>query len=321
MQAGTANADSLGVSSDSVTPGPVGRTRRGDVVPYDFRRPSKLSREHIRSLQMAYDVFARRMTTMLTSGLRQVCQVTLSEITQVSYEEYITGLSPQTLLTPLRVPPLAGSGVLEFSLPVALASIDHMLGGPGGEQSPRPLTDIETGLMRGLLEQMCGVLRYSFESIVTVTPTVGPIEYNPQFIQAAGATDAMVVGEFNMIVGRERCPMTLCLPLAGLLPHLAAHRAPVDAEITAIGSDALVRRVHDRAGDLPMNVTVAFSDVHLSPDRILSMVEGDLIVLNHRIGQPLAVKAGGVTFAHAIAGKSGNRLAALVVSNPQEETQ
>ncbi|MGH3494946.1 MAG: hypothetical protein ACRDQ1_17155, partial [Sciscionella sp.] len=52
---------------------------RDSVVPYDFRRPSKLSREHIRMLQMAYETFARRMTTLLTSGLRQVCPVTLSE--------------------------------------------------------------------------------------------------------------------------------------------------------------------------------------------------------------------------------------------------
>jgi len=29
-------------------------------VPYDFRRPTKLTREHVRMLQMAYETFARR---------------------------------------------------------------------------------------------------------------------------------------------------------------------------------------------------------------------------------------------------------------------
>ena len=144
---------------------------RGSVVPYDFRRPTKLSRENVRMLQMAYETFARRLTTLLTSGLRQVCKVTIVDISQRSYEEYVTELEAQTLMVPISVPPLAGTGVLQFSLPTALASIDHMLGGPGGKQAPRTLTEIETTILRGLLDQMVGVLRYSFEPIVAINPT------------------------------------------------------------------------------------------------------------------------------------------------------
>ena len=59
---------------------------RGPVA-YDFRRPAKLSREHVRSLQVAHETFARRLTTLLTSGLRQVCHVELGEVTQQNYDE------------------------------------------------------------------------------------------------------------------------------------------------------------------------------------------------------------------------------------------
>jgi flagellar motor switch protein FliM len=287
------------------------------VVLYDFRRPSKLSREHIRMLQMAYETFARRMTTLLTSGLRQVCQVTLSEITQQSYEEYVTSLDAQTLLAPISVPPLAGTGVLQFPLPIAQAAIDHMLGGPGGDQQTRTLTDIETTLVRGLLEQMVATLRYSLEPIVTVAPTLGAIEYNPQFVQAAGATDAVVVGEFDMTVGTEQGRATLCLPLAALLPRLTAQR-PRDEEQDVVLAETDARRLRERLGDVPLDVTVHFAPVALSPDRILSLAEGDVVPLEHRVGLPLTVRAGGVTFGHAVAGKAGPRLAALIVDIPQE---
>src|SRR4051794_14985433 len=123
---------------------------RNAVVAYDFRRPTKLSREHVRMLQMAFETFARRLTTVFTSGLRQVCQVTIIEINQQTYDEYVSGLATPTLLVPITLPPLEGTGVLELSLPVALAAIDHMLGGPGGTQQTRALTDIESGLFRGL---------------------------------------------------------------------------------------------------------------------------------------------------------------------------
>lgn len=293
--------------------------RDATVVPYDFRRPSQLSREHTRLLQMAYETFARRMTTLLTSGLRQVCQVSVAEIAQQSYEEYISGLELLTMMTPMTIPPLAGTGVLEFSLPVALAAIDHMLGGPGGAQTARPLTDIETSLIRGLLDQMRATLCYALEPVLAINPTLGEIEYNPQFVQAAGATDAVMVASFDMVVGRESCTLTICLPLAPLLPKLTAQRARerADAEAELAAADT-ARRLRARLGDVPLDVSVRFTSVGLSPSRILSLVEGDILPLSHRVGQPLAVEAGGITFARAVAGKSGKRLAALVVETPEE---
>lgn len=292
--------------------------RRGSVVAYDFRRPSKLSREHIRMLQMAYETFARRLGTLLTSRLRQVCQVSITDVTQQSYEEYITGRGTQTLMVPITVPPLSGTGVLEFSLPVALAAIDHMLGGPGGKQAARPLTDIETTLMLGLLEQMVGVLRYALEPVVAVNPSLGSIEYNPQFVQAAGATDAVIVGQFDMIVGRERCVLTLCLPIAPLLAKLMAQSLRHPTDEVRRDAEQTGRRLRERLGDVPVDVTVRFRPVDLSPARILSLSEGDVLPLAHRVGAPLTVQAGGVVFARAIAGKSGSRLAALIVDTPQE---
>src|ERR1700722_17168239 len=137
-------------------PAPPARAsgQRGTPIPYDFRHPTKLAREHVRQLQMTYEAFARRLTTVLTSGLRQVCQVTVTDILQQSYDDYISGLATPTLMVPNEIAPLIGPGVREMSLPVTLAAIDHMLGGPGGQQQNRGLTDIETSLLDGLLEQM-----------------------------------------------------------------------------------------------------------------------------------------------------------------------
>jgi flagellar motor switch protein FliM len=294
--------------------------RRETVTAYDFRRPSKLSREHVRVLQMAYETFARRLTTVLTSGLRQVCQITITDISQQSYEEYVTSLQDQTFMVPLALPQLGGTGVLEFSLETALVSIDHMLGGPGGEQAPRPLTDIETTLMRALIDQIVGVLRYSLEPVVPLTPAPGNIEYNPQFLQASASTDAVVIGSFDMLVGASRCTLTLCLPLAPLLPRLMTQRPREDNDLARMAAEDTARRLRDRLGEVPVDVSVRFKALELSPTRILTLQEGDIVPIPHRVGTSLEVQAGGVTFAQAIAGKSGTRLAALIVKNPQENS-
>jgi len=292
---------------------------RSAVTVYDFRRPTKLSREHMRMLQLAYETFARRLTTVLTSGLREVCLVTVTDITQLSYDEYVGTLSTPTLMVPMSLPPLAGTAVLEMSLGVALAAIDHLLGGPGGKQQTRTLTDIETTLFRGLIDQMLSVLQYSLEPMIAIEPTAGSIEYTPQFLQAASAADAVIVAEFAMAIGKEECRLTVCIPLAPLLPRLATHR-PRDAalEDSAAAIAAATRRMRNRLSDVPLEISVRFEPVHLSPARILSLAVGDVLVLDHRVGAPLSVEASGVTFARAIAGKSGTHLAALVVGTPTE---
>ena len=292
---------------------------RAPAALYDFRRPTKLSREHVRLLQMAFETFSRRMTTLLTSGLRQVCQVSVVDIAQISYEEYVIGLEPTTLMVPIAMPPLSGTGVLQFPLPTALAAIDYMLGGPGGAQPVRSLTEIETSLIRGLIEQMVGVLRYSLETLVTITPDIGPIEYNPQFLQAGSATDASIVIRFDMVVGSEESHATLCLPLAPLLPVLAAQRPRGNAQAdVALDRASAAQRLSERLGDVPLDLTVELGPLKLSPARILSLAEGDVLVLEHRVGTPLVIRAAGTVFAHALAGRSGTRLAALVVDTPQE---
>lgn len=289
-------------------------SRPAGVTPYDFRRPTKLSREHLRMLQMSYDTFARRATTLLTSALRQVCQVTHTDIVQQSYEEYVAGLPQQTLMAMLDVPPLPGTGIFEFSLPTALASIDHLLGGPGGPQQLRTLTDVELVLIKGLLDQILGNLQYAFELLLGMKPALNDIEYNPAFAQAAGATDAVVVAEFDMVIGSEQCRATLCLPLTPMLPRLAMHRARGEDAVDAgmVGTSA-VRRLKDRLGNVPLEVGVRFSPTTLSTQQILNLAVGDIVPLRHKLGAPLTIEAAGETFAHAIAGRTGPHLAALIV--------
>ncbi|HEX8306270.1 MAG TPA: hypothetical protein VF612_15445, partial [Jatrophihabitans sp.] len=96
---------------------PVEGQEESGPAAYDFRRPTKLSRDHVRALQMCYETYARRVTTLLTSGLRQLCQVNLVAIEHQSYEEYIATLAPTTILSVLDMGPLPGTALLEFSVP------------------------------------------------------------------------------------------------------------------------------------------------------------------------------------------------------------
>ena len=76
------------------------------LQPYDFHRPIKLAREHIRLLQIAFETFARGFGTLLNTRLRAQCQVSLLAIEQLTIEEYIASLSNPTMIaqTPCAQP-------------------------------------------------------------------------------------------------------------------------------------------------------------------------------------------------------------------------
>ncbi|MEA2147878.1 MAG: flagellar motor switch protein FliM [Solirubrobacteraceae bacterium] len=270
---------------------------------------------------MGYETFAKRLGTQLTSGLRQVCQINLVAIEQQAYEDYISGLSETTMMATLTIDPLPGTAIFEFAVPTALACVDYLLGGPGGEQPTRPLTDLETPLLRGLLDQMLDVLRYAMESTTGIQPTLTAIEYNPQFVQASSASDVMVVGSFEMHIGNQTCLATLCIPFASIHPKLDAgkEKRPSTAaeQQTAERNAANLRTA---LGGTPVPVTVRFSPTTLTPSQIVNLAPGDVLPLNHRVTAPLAVEAGGTTFAYALAGRRGTRLAGLVVGYPREKS-
>jgi flagellar motor switch protein FliM len=297
------------------------RAKGAGPEPYDFRRPTKLAREHIRTLQVAYETFARQYTTLLTSTLRAVSQVTLLAIEQVTYDEYVSGLDTPTCMFMIELEPLPGVTILEFSLTTALAWIDHMLGGPGGEQPQRPLTDIETPLVYGLLNRVIGELRYAFESIVELRPKIVGLEYNPQFAQAASASDPMIVASFEMKVGSQECMATVCMPFGAIFPRLESD--PEGTELTIAQRqvrDSALRGMTAGLGNAPVEVSVRFNSVLMSPRDLVTLRPGDIVPLEHPVTTPLTVTSAGVTFAYAVAGSSGRRLACLVVPPPQEES-
>jgi flagellar motor switch protein FliM len=302
--------------------GRMSRRKSAGPEAYDFRRPTKLSREHIRTLQIAYETFARHYATLLTTSLRAVSQVSLISIEQLTYDEYMSALNNPTIIALVNLEPLPGTAILEFSMGTAMVSIDHLLGGSGGEQPERPLTDIEMPLLQGQIERVLGELRYAFESIVTVRPKLLGIEYNPQFVQVAGASDPMIVASFEMRVGTQECVATLCLPFGTIFPKLQNNRG--DAVLTdtqRAAREAARRNVVAGLAGVPLDVAVRFQPVKMRPADLVDLSLGDVVKLGHPTTAPLSVTSAGITFAHAVPGSQGSQLACLVVAQPTEDDQ
>jgi len=206
-----------------------------------------------------------------------------------------------------------------------MSAVDHMLGGHGaGDQPQRPLSDIETGLIRGLLERMLGELRYAFEPIALLEPKHEGIEYNPQFAQVTSASEMVLVASFDVKIGANESVATVCLPFNAVFARLEAVTGQViTSERERRIRDEAARAVSKRLEDVHVDVAVRFGGVQVRPEELLALGVGDVLPLAHPTTEPLTVTAADVTFAHAVPGSQGKRLACLVVEPPAtpEETK
>ena len=309
--------DPSAASRGQGAPQGLGGRRRSAPRTYDFRRPTKLSREHVRVLQIAQEAFARQATTILTSLLRAGARMELTGIEQFSYDDYLATLEEPVFIATFTLEPLAGKGLLAYPLDIAMASVDHMLGGSGKADQPnRPMTAMETSITLHLLSKLLEEVASSFAHVVTVQPELNSIEYNPQLAQAAAGSDTVMVASFEMQVGSREGTASLVLPFSPFATALNNAASPQLSESAMRKRQKATEALTARLNLVPVDVSIRFAPLSVSSADLLSLAVGDVLLLRHPRDAPLEVTTNDVTFAYAIASNHRRRLAAAIVPTP-----
>jgi flagellar motor switch protein FliM len=296
----------------------VPRQRSGTVEPklYDFRRPLTLAREQSRRLEMAFERFARMWGTQLSSRLRVPYTVVSDQLVLRTYDEYVSTLPSPTLMVLCQVEQTRQVAAVQIPVATAMVWVDYLFGGTGiGDDRERELTDIEFTVVRDLLQRALDDLGYTFASVVPLTVDVRSVQYNPQFVQAVGASEPVVVASFKFTVGERHDVATLMLPADLMLTEPASGEPDADraAEQARVRAQARAR-LETSVQSVPVEVAVRFAPSVVHPRDIGDLKVGDVLPLGHPASQPLDVVVDGVVLARAAAGSHGSRLACQVVT-------
>jgi len=298
-----------------------GRTAEPEL--YDFRRPLTLPRDHARHLEMAFERFGRQFGNQLTARLRALTHLTLDELALRTYDEYVNLLPTPTAMVMCTVTQTRQTAMLQLPVPATLVWIDYLFGGDGrgDDREGRELTEIELTLVTDLLQHSLSDLEYAFAGLAPLGLTVGGVQYNPQFVQAAGASDVVLVASFTLRVGEREDAVTLMIPADVMLATLRAADGPVARSEDERRAAAVTARILERAmQDVPVEIAVRFAPVVVHPRDVVHLAVGDLLPLSHPSTEPLDVVVDGVVLARAAAGSHGSRLACRVVTVEENQS-
>ncbi len=196
------------------------RSRQQEVHGYDFKRPERVSKDQMRSLEAIHEGFARNFGASLSGFLRTIVEVRVASIEQLTFSEFIHSLPNPTCFNLLSASPLEGQLCLEISPLIVYPIIDRLLGGSNAELfiPQRPLTAIEWRLVKRITDRAMTNLTEVWSGLVDVQFQVGETESNPHLVQIVAPNEVVVVIGLELKMGNRAGTMTLCLPFNVIEP-------------------------------------------------------------------------------------------------------
>lgn len=291
------------------------------VKDYDFKRPAKFSKEHLRTLEIIYEHYGRLLSTNLPVYLRKNIQVSVASSETVTFSEFTNALSNPVILGIVDFRPLSGNIIIELSPNLGFAMIDRMLGGQGIPlEKSRDFSEIEMTILQKLMIVCMQLMREPWRNVIDINPMMERIETNAQFAQVIAPSDMIAIVSLNVKIGDAEGFMNICLPyftLEDVMDKLNTKYwfstmqkdDKVDYEEHI---ESLIKRI-----DVPVKAILGKSQVSVSD--FVNLQIGDIIRLDTRVDSEMEVFVGNIKKFTALPGSSKDQYAVRVTTVIREE--
>ncbi len=291
------------------------------VKNYDFERPAKFSKEHLRTLEIIYEHYGRLLSTNLPVYLRKTVQASVASSETVTFSEFTNALQTPSILGIIDFRPLNGSIILEMSTNLGFSMIDRMLGGTGAAlDKERDFTEIELTILQKMMIICVQLMHDPWKNVVDISPVMERLETNPQFAQVISPTDMVAIVTLNMKIGDVEGFVNVCLPfftMEAVMDKLNTKywftnmQEAADEDYTE-NLEVMLKHV-----EVPVKAVLGVTSITVAEFTTLQI--GDIIKLERNTGDELDVYVGNMRKFNALPGSSKEKYAVRVTEVVREE--
>ena len=291
------------------------------VKDYDFSRPSKFSKEHLRTLEIIFENYGRLLSTNLPVYLRKNIAVEVMNSEAVTYMEFSNALSNPVLLGVIDFDPLKGGVIMELATKLGFTIVDRMLGGEGEPlEKVRDFSEIELLIIERIMNTCVELLREPWENVLDAHPRLERIETNPQFAQLISPTEMIAIVTINISIGDVEGLMNVCLPYMTLEPVMDklntkfwySSQQEADEETYNEDIETLITKAN-----VPVTAILGNSSININEFAGLQI--GDIIRLDTKVDDPLDIFIGDIKKFTALPGEAGRKYAVQISEIVRED--
>ena len=288
---------------------------------YDFRSPQKFSKDHIRTLELVHDNYARIISNYLTGQIRQNTKIKLETVEQITYEEFMHSVQNPTFITAFKMPPLTGTIIFEMNAQFSFQIIDILLGGNGDRKSKtKEFSDIDKNIMRQITTGMIRNLKLAWEGTLDVEPEVEGVETNPALNQTLAPNEPVALITFSVELGKRSTFINMCIPyisIEKLLDKLVIrYKGQNDDE--KLKAECRTK-IEEGIQKIDIEVVAELGKTNLTVDDFLKLTTGDIIKLDNRSKDPIKLYVGQEECYYVKPGVTGKNMGVVILDITDKE--
>lgn len=313
------------------------RGKRENIEIYDFRRPYRVSRDRMRTLEALYDRLVKMLEGWLVGRLRTQVEIAVEEVSQVSYGEFTNSLENPCAAFIFDVHGSGGQhGVINIEMGLAYHIVDRLFGGDGRTvDMRRPLTKVERMAIRPLAERVGGALTDIWQGLVTLDVDIREFQSMPDMLKTSARDESVLLATLTVsaaIRGRGDTPTVVDDPRATgriqvVLPFAVLDQFLMNSNKRNVrdmpGTEEELARARLVAeGGLRVSRTVVAArlpEFSMTLEELAYLRVGDVVPTGISVETPLRVLVGEAERYLAVPGKVGRRMAARITAQVAEE--
>ena len=198
--------------------------RARSVTPWSIRQSGQIGREHLQSISLLHEEFAKNLTHSLGAYLRVDFAAALVSAEHLTYGEFLQRVPDLTYLASCSLLPVGVSALLQLDMAVAFPLIDILLGGEGKATSvpQRAITEIEEQILETVVRIICREWQSAWQALA--------LEF--QF------EERRLAEHVEHLLPREEKTLTLSFEIT-----VAESRGALNLVVPAMVSNALLRKI------------------------------------------------------------------------------
>lgn len=316
--------DALLAAYESAAPtgstGAVSDGQNKQVRLYDFSRPDRVSKDHLRALGLINTNFASSLSTVLSGLYQSPVRIEFIGVDQILYSEYRISIPSRTLFVEVSMAPLDADFIIEVNPGIIGAWVDCLCGAVSiSLDEPSEFSAIDLAVSQKMFDTLLQVYADSWAGLVDLKPETRRMVDSNTFEDILLPSETVLVCTFEVHYGEQTGMMTICIPSAGIEALQKILSSDFNTRILNRRDDASYEedlKSAVSAVSLPARVVIGRTKISFSDAMNLEI--GDIIKTTTKYDSPIELWISNNPMFYCRPGMVGSNLA-VVISGPMPD--